>query len=63
MSDGKGESTEARIAKRLRPSGDGTHPAHSVQHGTGPTRTITSVHPKDSGNGAPGPISNNQMKE
>jgi hypothetical protein len=38
-----GGTPEARIAARLRNSG-GEHCDHSVQHGSGPTRTYTNIH-------------------
>ena len=47
MSDSKAQMSPAqRIAARLKNSGDGTHPAHSVQQGSGPQRSITNVHEK-----------------
>jgi hypothetical protein len=36
-------SMEKRIADRLKPSG-APGAAHSVTHGTGPTRTVTQIH-------------------
>jgi hypothetical protein len=39
-----GKSMEARIADRLKSSGDAAHADHSVVHGTGPTRTHTNIH-------------------
>jgi hypothetical protein len=39
-----GATPEARIANRLRNSGDTQHAEYSVVHGTGPTRTHTNVH-------------------
>jgi hypothetical protein len=39
-----GNTPEARIASRLRNSGDTANADHSVVHGTGPTRTHTNVH-------------------
>jgi hypothetical protein len=40
-----GKSMEQRIADRLKPSGigRGTQPDHMVTHGSGPTRTVTSI--------------------
>ena len=38
-----GATPEARIASRLRNSGDAKHADHSVVHGTGPTRTHSNV--------------------
>jgi hypothetical protein len=39
-----GATPEARIASRLRNSGDTKNADHSVVHGTGPTRAHTNVH-------------------
>jgi hypothetical protein len=39
-----GGTPEARIASRLRNSGDVKNSEHSVVHGTGPTRTYTNIH-------------------
>jgi hypothetical protein len=39
-----GGTPEARIASRLKNSGDAEHAHHSVVHGTGPTRTHTNIH-------------------
>jgi hypothetical protein len=39
-----GATPEARIANRLKNSGDTKHADHSVVHGTGPTRTHTNIH-------------------
>jgi hypothetical protein len=39
-----GATPEARIANRLRNSGDTAHADHSVVHGTGPTRTHSQIH-------------------
>ena len=39
-----GATPEARIANRLRNSGDTVNVQHSVVHGTGPTRTHTNIH-------------------
>ena len=39
-----GGTPEARIASRLRNSGDVNNSEHSVVHGTGPTRTYTNIH-------------------
>jgi hypothetical protein len=41
-----GATPEARIANRLRNSGNAKEADHSVVHGTGPTRTHTNVHEK-----------------
>jgi hypothetical protein len=38
-----GATPEARIANRLRNSGDAAHADHHVVHGTGPTRTHTNI--------------------
>jgi hypothetical protein len=38
-----GATPEARVAHRLRNSGDTHHADHSVVHGTGPTRTHTNI--------------------
>jgi hypothetical protein len=39
-----GATPEARIANRLRNSGDTKNVEHSVVYGTGPTRTYTNIH-------------------
>ena len=39
-----GATPEARIANRLKNSGDTANVQHSVVHGTGPTRTHTNIH-------------------
>ena len=39
-----GKSMEQRVADRLKNSGAGANPDHSVVHGTGPTRTHTNIH-------------------
>jgi hypothetical protein len=39
-----GKSNEQRIADRLKGSNDASSANSVVQHGTGPTRTITSIH-------------------
>jgi hypothetical protein len=39
-----GGTPEARIASRLRNSGDVKNSEHSVVHGTGPTRTYSNIH-------------------
>jgi hypothetical protein len=39
-----GATPEARIANRLKNSGDTANAQHSVVHGTGPTRTHTNIH-------------------
>ena len=39
-----GATPEARIANRLKNSGDTAKAEHSVVHGTGPTRTHTNIH-------------------
>jgi hypothetical protein len=39
-----GGTPEARIASRLRNSGDVANSSHSVGHGSGPTRTYTNIH-------------------
>jgi len=39
-----GATPEARIANRLRNSGDAQHADHHARHGTGPTRTDTNIH-------------------
>jgi hypothetical protein len=39
-----GASPEARIANRLKNSGDTKNADHSVVHGSGPTRTWSNVH-------------------
>jgi hypothetical protein len=39
-----GATPEARIANRLRNSGDVANSEHSVVHGTGPTRAYTNIH-------------------
>jgi hypothetical protein len=41
-----GGTPEARIAARLRNSGETKEEDHSVVHGTGPTRTHTNIHVK-----------------
>ena len=38
-----GATPEARIANRLKNSGDAAHADHHAVHGTGPTRTHTNV--------------------
>lgn len=38
-----GPSMEARIAARLRNSGEGTNPNVHAEHGTGPLRTHTNI--------------------
>ena len=38
-----GATPEARIANRLRNSGDAAHADHHAVHGTGPTRTHTNI--------------------
>jgi hypothetical protein len=38
-----GATPEARIANRLRNSGDTKNAERSVVHGTGPTRTYTNI--------------------
>jgi hypothetical protein len=38
-----GATPEARIANRLRNSGDLAHADHHAVHGTGPTRTHTNI--------------------
>jgi hypothetical protein len=52
-----GATPEARIAHRLRNSGDTAHADVSVVHGEGPTRTHTNIHHTrntDYGKGNPG---------
>jgi hypothetical protein len=53
-----GGTPEARIASRLRTSGDTKNADHSVRHGTGPTRTDTHIFSsgtaKQHGEGHPG---------
>ena len=39
-----GATPEARIANRLRNSGDAAHADHHAVHGTGPERAHTNVH-------------------
>jgi hypothetical protein len=39
-----GGTPEARIANRLRPSNDHSTAAHTAAQGSGPTRTVTTVH-------------------
>ena len=39
-----GPTPEARIANRLRNSGEGIGADHVIQKGSGPTRTITNIH-------------------
>ena len=39
-----GKSNEQRIADRLKGSNDTSTANTSVTHGTGPTRTVTTVH-------------------
>jgi hypothetical protein len=39
-----GVTPEARIANRLKNSGDTANAQHSVVHGNGPTRTHTNIH-------------------
>jgi hypothetical protein len=39
-----GATPEARIANRLRNSGDAAHADHHAVHGTGPTRAHTNIH-------------------
>ncbi len=43
LTSGKG-TMEQRIANRLRPSNDHSTAAHAAVHGSGPTRTVTTVH-------------------
>ena len=43
LTSGKG-SMEQRIAARLRPSNDHSTATHTASHGSGPTRTVTTVH-------------------
>ena len=38
-----GATPEARIANRLRNSGDAAHADHHAVHGTGPTRTHANI--------------------
>jgi hypothetical protein len=40
----KGKSMAQRISDRLKPSNDMSHATTVVHKGTGPTRTITTVH-------------------
>jgi hypothetical protein len=53
-----GATPEARIANRLKNSGDVANADHSVVHGTGPTRAHTNIHhygsAKQHGAGNPG---------
>ena len=52
-----GATPEARVAHRLRNSGDAQHADHSVVYGTGPTRAHTNLHNsrnQQSGEGHPG---------
>jgi hypothetical protein len=53
-----GATPEARVANRLRNSGDTANADHHAVHGTGPTRTHTNIHSsgsaKQSGAGHPG---------
>jgi hypothetical protein len=39
-----GGTPEARIANRLKNSGDAAHADHHAVHGTGPVRTHTNIH-------------------
>jgi hypothetical protein len=39
-----GKSMEQRVADRLKSSGDTAHSDHHAVHGTGPTRTHTTIH-------------------
>jgi hypothetical protein len=39
-----GATPEARIANRLKNSGDTKNADHVATHGTGPTRTNTNIH-------------------
>jgi hypothetical protein len=39
-----GATPEARIANRLRNSGDAAHADHHAVHGTGPERAHTNIH-------------------
>jgi hypothetical protein len=41
-----GATPEARIASRLRNSGNAKEADHHAVHGTGPTRTHTNIHSK-----------------
>jgi hypothetical protein len=41
-----GATPEARIANRLRNSGEAKEADHIVQKGSGPTRTFTNIHHK-----------------
>jgi len=41
-----GATPEARIANRLRNSGNAEEADHHAVHGTGPTRTHTNIHSK-----------------
>lgn len=43
LTSGKGSMSE-RIAARLRPSNDASTASHMAVHGSGPTRTATSIH-------------------
>jgi hypothetical protein len=43
-----GGTPEARIASRLKNSGEGSGATHSVTHGTGPVKTTTNIHPSGS---------------
>ena len=40
----RGPGPEARIAARLRPSNEKSTAEHHASHGTGPTRTVTTIH-------------------
>jgi hypothetical protein len=39
-----GATPDARIANRLKNSGDAAHADHHAVHGTGPERTHTNIH-------------------
>jgi hypothetical protein len=57
-----GATPEARIANRLRNSGDAKHADSVVQKGAGPTRTFTNVH--ESGNHAsPRDVRNTNIRD
>jgi len=47
-----GKSMEQRISDRLKPSCDHDMAETVVQKGTGPTRTVTAIHPSGAAHGA-----------
>ena len=40
----RGPGPEKRIADRMRPSNEHSSADHHTSHGTGPTRTVTTIH-------------------